>query len=467
MLAEYEQFISSKTLRVPPSGFEPTALSADLFPFQAQVVRWAVRQGRAALFLDTGMGKTRCQLEWAHQVSVHTGKPVLILAPLAVAQQTVREAARCHVAGTAYARDEGGAIGPIVVTNYERLDRFDASTFGGVVLDESSILKAYSGSTKRAIFDAFARTPYKLACTATPAPNDHLELGNHAEFLDVMSSHQMIARWFINDTSTFGTYRLKGHAVEDFWDWVSSWAVMGSLPSDLGDFSDSGYVLPDLVTHEHVVDAEDGGGADVERGTLFRTVELNATSVHGERRRTADARAGQVAAIVAAEPHEPWLLWCETDYEADAVRAAVADVLPGLVEVRGPDSPDKKELRLVGFADGSIPALLTKPKIAGFGLNLQHCARVVFVGATYSFESYYQAIRRVWRFGQQRPVHVHVVMASTERPVWAILERKRGDFETMKSSMFDAARRNRRAYAKPGTYAASVCFELPRWMRRD
>jgi superfamily II DNA or RNA helicase len=455
---KYSDFIAGKKVVVPPAGFEPSEPIAPLFPFQRQNVEWALRRGRAALFLDTGLGKTIQQLEWARQVSEQTARPTLILAPLAVAQQTVREAARFGLLAT-YAKDATEVRGPIVVTNYERLARFDHALFGGVVLDESSILKSYSGTTKRALFEAFEQTPYKLACTATPAPNDHLELGNHAEFLGVMSSHQMIARWFINDTSTFGTYRLKGHAVEAFWDWVSSWAAMASLPSDLGAFEDGGYVLPALNTTIHEVDAD-----VVDRGdalTLFRMPELNATSIHAERRRTAGARADKVAALIRAEKREGWVVWCETDYEADALTAAI----PKAIEVRGSESADVKERKLVDFTEGRIRVLVTKPKLAGFGLNWQHIARVAFVGATFSFEAYYQAIRRTWRFGQTRPVNVHVVMAGTERPVWEVLQRKTRDFESMKREMFLAARRARQVHHdRSDEYTAVKPMTLPRWL---
>lgn len=459
----YIKFIQSKRINVDAVGFEPYEMTAPLFPFQRFNVEWAVRQGRCALFLDTGLGKTPQQLEWAHQVSRHTGGRVIILTPLAVAQQTVREAVKFGIPGAAYVR-EPGDIGDtrIVVTNYERFQKFDASQFVGVVLDEAGILKSYAGATRNALQAMFARTPYKLCCTATPSPNDHLELGTQAEFLNVMSSHEMIARWFINDTSSFGTYRLKGHAVQDFWDWVSSWAIMASKPSDIGEFDDDGYVLPPLKAQVHIVESPDATTA--ADGNLFRIVELNATSVHAERRRTADNRAVKAAELIRAEPHEPWIVWCETDYEADAIMAAL-DGFDGVTEVRGSDSPESKERALVAFTEGQIKVMVTKPKLAGFGLNWQHCARVVFGCATFSFESYYQAIRRTWRFGQSREVHVHSIMADTERPVWAVLERKRADFETMQRAMMASAVRRHSQTAKPGDYNPTVKMELPRWFR--
>lgn len=457
---KYSEFIAAKRVVVPEAGFavgRSPAISNRVFPFQRANVEWACRRGRAALFLDTGLGKTIQQLEWARQVAAHTGRSVLILAPLAVSKQTVREGEKFGIA-VKYAADQGEAGAAIVITNYERLDRFDPSKFGGVVLDESSILKSYSGATKRALLEAFASTPFKLACTATPAPNDHLELGNHAEFLGVLTSHEMIARWFINDASTFGTYRLKGHAVTAFWDWVSSWAAMASLPSDLGEYSDDGYVLPALNTrvHEVAVDVAREGGPH-----LFRMPDLNATSIHAERRRTAGARADKVAALVSAEPAEQWLIWCETDYEADAITA----VLPAATEVRGSDTPERKEKALIGFADGEVRVLVTKPKLAGFGLNFQDCARVAFLGATFSFEAYYQAIRRTWRFGQRRPVDAHVVLATTERAVWDVMQRKAADFDEMKRQMMAAARRARQQAAPTQAYAPARKAQLPRWMK--
>lgn len=430
---DYDAFLAAKAPQIKPVGLArlPT-ISTALFPFQRDVVSWALAQGRAAIYADCGLGKTPMQLEWARHVADAVGR-VLILAPLAVAQQTVREGAKFGINVT-YARS--GAEAPpsgVTITNYERLADFDASTFAGVVLDESGILKSYMGATKRRIVETFASHRFRLACSATPAPNDHLELGNQSDFLGVLTSHEMIARWFINDTSTFGTYRVKGHAVRDFWAWVASWARCFGKPSDLGEYSDDDYRLPELKIHQHVIDVDVIAG----RGeALFRIPDLSATSIHKERRGTVAARAAKVAELVASEPGEPWVVWCETDYEADDLVAAI----PGAVDVRGSQSLEAKERALLGFADGSIRVLITKPKIAGFGLNWQHCARVAFVGATYSFESFYQAIRRSYRFGQRRPVHAHVVMATTESAVWDVLTRKRDGHDEMKSAMFAAMR---------------------------
>jgi len=304
----------------------------------------------------------------------------------------------------------------------------------GVVLDESSILKSYSGATKKALLTTFARTSYRLACTATPAPNDQLELGNHAEFLGILTSHEMLARWFLPDTSHAGKYRLKGHAVEAYWDWVSSWARCVGTPSDIG-FSDDGYVLPELTQHVHVVDVDITIGRG--DGELYRKQNLSATAIHKEKRITLAARAAKVAELVMSEPGEPWIIWCETDYEDEALRK----LLPDAVSVRGSDSLESKEASLLGFSDGSIRVLITKAKIGGFGLNWQHCARVAYIGPTFSFEQYYQTVRRCHRFGQRRPVQVHVVMGSTEVDVWHTMMKKAKAHDDMKVEMYSAMKR--------------------------
>lgn len=462
MATDYDAFVANKLRLSPPTGIQyAPKLGEHLFPWQRELVTWACRRGRAALFADTGLGKSRMQLEWARAVSRHAmGGRVLILAPLAVAHQTVREGARIGI-DVAYAR-EPSELGTISITNYERLDRFapegGVPEFVGVVLDESSILKSYSGSTKRALLERFAETPFKLACTATPAPNDHLELGNHAEFLRVLSSHEMIARWFINDTSAFGSYRLKGHAVEPFWDWVSSWAACIGRPSDMG-YPDDGYDLPALELVPEVVDVD----VTADRaGALFRTPELSATAVHAEKRRTAPARAARVAEVLHSEPGEPWIVWCETDYDADEVLARVRDA----VDLRGSDSADVKEAKLIDFSEGRIRVLVTKPRIAGFGLNWQHCARMAFAGATFSYEGFYQAVRRCWRFGQRRPVRAHVAMASTELSVFSVMKRKQAEHEAMKREMHAAMRRARAVHDESAKlYRPTHEGRLPAWIK--
>ncbi len=458
MTDKYREIIGRREMYAPSVGFDCDVDDEWLFPFQRHAVRFALAGGRRALFLDTGLGKSRMQLAWADRVCRETGGRVLILAPLAVGPQTVKEAARVGLDGVVFSRTlEGTTDARIVVTNYDSLAHFDASAFAGVVLDESSILKSFTGSTKVALCDAFARTPYRLCCTATPAPNDHLELGNHAEFLGILSSHQMIARWFITDQSQMGTYRLKGHAVRSFWDWVSSWAACAGLPSDLGAYADDGYVLPPLNLIQRIVTVDIIDGR--EDGALFRAADLSATSVHKEKRRTAAARAAEVAALIAAEPDEAWLVWCETDYEAVELMAQI----PGAVEVAGSMKPDAKSSRLLAFADtGGV--LVTKPKIAGFGMNWQNCARVVFAGGSYSYEALYQAVRRAWRFGQTRPVDCYIVMAATEQHLWSVVSRKSDDHESMKREMFAASRRAQSRTSAMREYHPNHIAAVPPWL---
>lgn len=456
----YADFLASKAAAAKPSGFASRLDDVPhLFAFQHHIVAWALRRGRAAVFADCGLGKTRIQLEWARRVAEHTGGRVLVLAPLAVAPQTIREAEACGI-GLAYAKTQSDAAdAQLVITNYERLDRFDVPSFSGVVLDESSILKSFMGARKRALVTACEPVPYRLACTATPSPNDHMELGNHAEFLGVMSSHEMLARWFINDTTSFGTYRLKGHAIGPFWDWVASWAVCCATPADLG-YSDDGYILPELTLTPHTVEVD----VIEDRGDmLFRVPDMSATAVHREKRRTVVDRARRVADLVQAEPGEPWLVWCETDYEADALLA----VLPEATEIRGSHKTEQKERAALGFVDGSIRVLISKSSIFGWGLNFQHCARVAFVGATFSYESFYQAIRRSWRFGQSRPVDVHVVMARTEAAIWRVLSAKGDGHDEMRAQMSAAMRRAQAKESGLNYYQPRQRMRVPAWLTSE
>ena len=464
--SEYMEFLGNKRTTVKPSGFTPDIPDGGiLFDWQRATVEWACKLGRCALFADTGLGKTAMQLTWAHEVVKHlvaSGQPgrVLILAPLAVGPQTVREAVKFGIPDVRFVRSQDQVQGGISICNYESMHKLDGDQFGGIVLDESSILKSFMGKYRNDLIAKFSATPYKLACTATPAPNDFVELGNHSEFLGVMDRTNMLARWFINDLgNTVDTWRLKGHAIVPFWDWVTSWARCIGVPSDMGQYSDTGYDLPDLhiVRHTVSVDISDGA-AD---GNLFRMVDASAINLHRERRRTAEFRARCVADLVAEEPDEAWLIWVETDYDS----AALMPLLPSCaVEVSGKDSLDKREHGLLGFSDGDVKILVTKPKIAGFGLNWQHCARMAFVGPSYSYEQFYQSVRRCWRFGQTREVFAHMAMATTEQMVGVILDRKSGDHDEMKQAMFVASRRAAATEAKVETYIASHVSNVPAWM---
>jgi DNA modification methylase len=429
---EYDQFIKNKVRVAESVGFEPGEITAPLFDWQKAVVRWAIRNGRAALFEDCGLGKTLQQLEWAWQVAGHTHRPVMILTPLAVARQTEREALRFgYTARVCACQDDVRPHDSIIITNYDKLDAFDPSAFAGVVLDESSILKAFTGKTRQRLTEAFANTPYRLACTATPSPNDYTEFGQHAAFLGVCSPAQMLATFFVNDTFNTGDWRLKRHAEGEFWGWVASWACCVSKPSDIG-YQDDGYILPPLRMHEHVVEVDETEGSGEE---LFRHATLSATTIHAEMRRTSEARAAKVAGLVAAQPDEPWIIWCNTNDEADQLRA----VLPDAVEVRGNETAAVKERKLNDFTEGRIRVLITKPGIAGYGLNWQHCANVAFVGLSYSFEDFYQALRRSYRFGQTREVHSHLIRATTEGAITQTIQRKIKQHEAMQQNMKQAS----------------------------
>lgn len=365
------------------------------------------------------------QLAWADQVVHHTGQSVLILTPLAVSAQTVKEAAHFGMSATiAHSSDEIHGPG-IYVTNYQKLHRFDASIFGGVVLDESSILKSFQGKTKMLLTEIFSHTPYRLACTATPAPNDHLELGNHSDFLGIMPQKEMLARWFLNDIMGNMTWRLKGHAVKDFWRWVASWALMLRSPADLG-YDSTGYDLPKLTIH-HITIPTTGIHID---GALFADASLSATTLHEVLRQTAPIRAKKAAEIVEGLNGASCLLWTHTNYEADEIRRVIHTD-----EVRGSDSDEHKELMLLGFADGTVTRLLTKPSMAGFGMNWQACHNMIFVGMDYSYEKFYQAVRRCWRYGQTKEVNAYLLCTDMEWRLFDSLAKKQASHTSMQDEM--------------------------------
>lgn len=459
---DYDAFLRTKLLVAEPAGFEPPVdLCAGLFPFQSDIVRWALRRGRAAIFADTGLGKTGMQLVWADHVHRRTGRDVLILAPLAVASQTEREGAKFGVSVT-HARDGADVRPGVNVTNYDRLHRFDVGRFGGVVLDESSILKSYDGATRTALIQAFARTSYRLACTATPAPNDHTELGNHAEFFGIMSRSEMLSMFFVHDGGSTQDWRLKGHARRAFWRWVSSWGVMMRRPSDLG-YPDDGFVLLPLQMVQHTVKL--GAKHVQDAGLLFAMAAVGLDEQRKMRRATLGDRVAAAAAKINAEPSEPWIVWCELNDEADGVAAAVH----GAVQVAGADDPDVKEERMLAFARGAARVLVSKPTICGYGMNWQHCARVAFVGVSHSYEQTYQAVRRCWRFGQRRPVDVHVFASEADGRVVANLRAKEDAanemLNEMVAGMADLTRASiRRAVAEKAIYRPAMKVESPQWL---
>lgn len=411
----YADFIARKLSTVPPTGITGALRIPDsLFDHQRALVQWALRRGRAAIFADTGLGKSRMQLAWASEVLRHITQPVLILAPLAVAAQTVGEGVEIGVE-VRHVRDQSQVTGPaIYITNYDRLHLFDASKFGALVLDESSCIKHHSTKTFAYLCEAFRDTQFKLCATATPAPNDWAELGTHAEFLGICTRAEMLSEYFMHDGAETQVWRLKGHARTQFWRFVSTWGAMVRRPSDLG-FDDAGYILPPLHFHEHTVDFE-----MVAEGQLFATDAQTLSDRRRARKMSAEDRVKACAAIVNAEPNESWLVWCDLNAEGDALTRAI----DGAVQIAGADDIDAKETRLIDFAKGRSRVLVSKPSIAGHGLNFQHSARMAFVGVTDSYEAFYQAVRREWRFGQKRPVHVHIFASKAEGAVVANLRRK-------------------------------------------
>jgi len=430
----YEQFIANKRRVVSATGIEISEkiLNKKLMDWQKRVVAWAIRRGRAALFEDCGMGKTFQQLEWARVVHNETKMPVVIHCPVGVRQQTKREAGKFGIkCDVAVCDDPSELIGGINLINYEKLHKFDGVKFGGVVLDESSILKGMNGKTRDLLCDRYKDTRFRLACTATPAPNDHMELGNHAEFLGVCDATDMLNRFFYHDSGDTSRWVLMPHGQKDFWSWVAQWAVCIGKPSDIGG-SDKGYDIPALRVTRHIVEAD---VMVAPAGFLFNVSGITATTIHEEKRMTCEARCQQAKRIVEAADG-PCVVWCDTNYESDML----AELMPQACEVRGDMKDTEKERKLADFSFGEYDVLISKPSIAGMGMNWQHCNRMVFAGLSYSFEMYYQAIRRCWRFGQDKPVDVHIVLADTESAINSAIARKESDFEAMRCGMADAMR---------------------------
>ena len=464
-MGSYADFLASKRRKPPSSGIGITAgdISGDLFEFQRHITAWAVGRGRASVWADTGLGKSRIQVAWLERVIRHSGERGLILAPLAVAQQTIREAAAIGVP-VEYVHDAAEAAqsgAQIVITNYDRLHLIDPAAFGAVVLDESSILKAFSGTTKRALVASFRETPYRLCCTATPAPNDIEELCNHADFLGLMTPAEMRSTFFIADSrGEFMRYRLKGHAHQAFYDWLASWAIACRTPSDLG-FSDDGYVLPPMTIHDHFIETD-----WTAEGELFTPRLGGITHRSQVRRDTLTERVEATAALAAAEPGEQWLIWCGRNDEADLLTTAI----PGAVNVQGSDDADVKASRLLDFAERRFRVLVTKPSLAGFGMNFQSCSRMAFCGLGDSMEQYYQAIRRCWRFGQDRPVDVHIVLTEPERVIAENVRAKEHVARETTSGLIAAiAAQNRRELfagtSRHDDYEPRYPVRVPAWLR--
>lgn len=433
---EYNEFLEMKKTQRIESGFavEDADLNPVLFDFQKYCVKRALAVGKFALFEDCGLGKTIQQLEWAQKVFEHTDQPVLILAPLAVISQTIKEGEKFGYKVMDYDEilsnnlDECG----IFITNYDNLPNVDVSYFGGIVLDESSILKNFQGKTRTYIIEQFKRTSYKLACTATPSPNDTTEICNHAEFLDVMSRSEMLAMYFVHDGGSTSDWRLKGHAKQSFWDFVSTWAVMLNKPSDIG-FDDKGYDLPPLNVIQDIVETPKRNN-----GMLFNTSAVSATDFHKELRLTYKIRLDRVAEMVKARPDENFIIWIGHDDEGKYLRS----LLPEAIEVKGSDSREYKKEKLLGFGNGDFRILITKLKIAQFGLNYQNCHNQIYASLDFSFEATYQGIRRSYRFGQKEAVNIYLITTDTMQNVKDSFDAKQKAFNEMQSAMTEAMNRN-------------------------
>lgn len=424
-MSDYSAFVRDKFVAHRPSGIAGGfSMPGSMFPHQSALTSWALRRGRAAVFADTGLGKMLIELAWADAVRKYTGMPVMIHTPLAVAAQIAAEGRRFGIEATVV-REASEVTPGINITNYDRLHKFDPTIFGGIVLDESGCIKHHDTKTFNALTAAYLNTPFKLPATATPAPNDWTELGTHAEFLGICTRAEMLAEFFTHDGGDTSVWRLKGHARSIFWKWVASWGAMIRKPSDLG-FDDGAYNLPPLHVHEHVVESD----APLN-GMLFAMEAQTLSERRDARRASMSGRVSACAAVVNGEAKEPWVVWCDLNDEGNALAAAI----DGAVQIAGKDSIEVKEQRLQDFAEGRTRVLVSKPSICGWGLNWQHSARMAFVGVTDSFESYYQAVRREWRFGQTRPVHVHLFSSSQEGAVAANLKRKERDAREMAESL--------------------------------
>ena len=433
---EYQEFLDQKKQQRVESGFvvNDEQLNPALFPFQKYCVKRALAVGKFALFEDCGLGKTIQQLEWAQKVCEKIDKPVLILAPLAVISQTIKEGEKFgyvvkEIGDMDYQQDmETG----IYITNYDNMEHIEAYHFGGVVLDESSILKNFQGKTRTALIDEFRNTPYKLACTSTPSATDTTEICNHSEFLDVMSRTEMLAMYFVHDGGSTSDWRLKGHAKQMFWDFVSTWAVMLNKPSDIG-YDDEGYDLPPLNVVQEIVETPKR-----DNGMLFNTTAVSATEYHKELRETYQIRLDRVAEMVNARPTENFIIWIGHDDEGKYLRS----LLPDAIEVKGSDSKQFKKDMLLGFGRGEFRVLITKLKIAHFGLNYQNCHNQIYASLDFSFEATYQGIRRSYRFGQTEQVNIYLITTDTMQNVKDAFDKKQAAFREMQAAMTLAMNRN-------------------------
>lgn len=458
---EYLDFIKGKEIRYDGSGFEPTSENGKLFRWQSDIVRWALMKGRAAIFADCGLGKTPMQLQWAQQVSEHDGKPVLICAPLAVAAQTKHEGEKFGI-DVNICRKGSDVVNGVNVTNYEMLEHFNAEAFAGVVLDESSILKDATSATRKLLTEKFRKTPYKLCCTATPSPNDFMELGTHSEFLGVMKQTEMLATFFCHDGGNTSQWRLKGHAESKFFEWVASWACCLTNPSDLG-YDGSDFILPELrieeiITKSDVLENRDGQ-------IMFFAETTQTLNERRATRRNSLADRVEAAAKIANDTGDQVLVWCDLNSESEMLASSI----DGAVEVRGSQSPDFKEKAMNGFTSKENRVLVSKPSIAGWGMNWQQCNKMIFVGLSDSFEAYYQAVRRCWRFGQTQPVTVYIIISDAEGCVKDNIERKQANAQRMTRELVKftndiLSAEIRHTTRMSESYITTERMEIPKWI---
>lgn len=448
----YLDFLKQKTVAMKNSGFEINTddLNPKLYDFQKDIIRWALVKGRAAIFADCGLGKTLMQLEWAQQILNKFEGKALILAPLAVAAQT-REEGKKFGYEVNICESQNDVVDGINVTNYEKLDKFKAEEFIAIVLDESSILKSFTGKVRNQIIDKFKYTQYKLACTATPAPNDFMELGNHSEFLGVMSRTEMLSMYFVHDSGETSKWRLKGHAEDVFWEWMANWAVVLDNPKSLG-YELKGYDLPKLNIHQIIVDGDE---------PITKTLTL--TERRRVRKDSLESRCKAASELVNSND-EQWLVWCDLNDESKTLYKLIDDSF----EIKGSDKAKYKTQTMLDFSNDLIKCLVTKPSIAGFGMNWQQCNNMIFVGLSDSYEKYYQAVRRCWRFGQEKEVNVYIIISAKEGAVKENIERKEKDSEKMQQAMLnltkEITKKNLKSTMRMSTnYEPIVKMKLPNW----
>lgn len=456
----YDEFLKTKRIYVEPVGFEPFELNNNLFEWQKDVVTLAVKKGRFCLFTDTGTGKTLMQLEFARQVHLKTSKPVLILAPLAVNQQTKKEGLKFGYEVN-ICRTQDDVINGINIVNYDMLEHFDSKSFAGIILDESGILKHFTSKTRTLIIEKFEKTQYKLACSATPAPNDYVELGNHSEFMGVMSRIEMLSTFFYHDGGDVSKWVLKGHAEDKFWEWISKWAIVVKKPSDIG-YEDGGYNLPLLNIEEIISKSENG---ETENGQLMFIPKLaNTLTERRQSRRDSLEDRCNIAAELIKRDSSQWLIWCDLNRESELLT-----ILTGGIEVKGSDNREEKSKRLIGFSNEEFQVMISKPSIAGFGMNWQQCHNMIFVGLSDSYEMMYQAIRRCWRFGQTKPVNVYIITSESEGAVRDNIARKEQQSIEMLEKLSIFSKRSieeevKKTHRNIEEYIPQIEMEMPKWV---